>query len=201
MSTWNFKDIWPAVLPLWLLLCWKMTYPSCIWGSCSPLLSNLPLPNMVGFRISYFPFCCRMVKLHVESCITGLPKNDIPHPYLRICFSVSIPSTPIKFGHYCIWFPIFFPNVEQSATNWQPSRKFSPKLKFLPTVKNWGWSPKNKISISENHLQDKFPISIGRFLRVRVTKHKVPIGAIVKFSVFWPWKNLGRVLSKVRPAY
>jgi len=45
------------------------------------------------------------------------------------------------------------------------------------------------------------PISIGGFLRIKKRKQKVLIGTIVKFWGFAPYKKLGRVPPKVRPAY
>jgi len=70
-----------------------------------------------------------------------------------------------------------------------------PKLQFLFPVK-LGRVPKTE---SENHQHTRHIglsptvslISIGGFLKIRKTKRRLSIGAIVKFSFFRPWKNWG----------
>jgi len=65
--------------------------------------------------------CSSTFKQQTMSSIAGLPKDDLPHPYLHQCFSMTDQLTNqtwdeysqiVSDDPYCFWFPIFLPDVE-----------------------------------------------------------------------------------------
>ena len=84
-----------------------------------------------------------------------------------------------------------FPYISQFWSSKPPIlnvvENLAKNLGFFDPCKNGEGPPKTKMRVSKNQLCDIypqyiFPISICGFLRINITKQKVPIGATVKFS-------------------
>ena len=159
ISTQNFMEIWLAISTLWLVHCCRTTekWPTpCVYGAVV-LRHYLTYPQQffrliewwsaitsiaLGFLI-FLPDC-RMFKPQAANRTTGLPKDNIPHPYLYQCFSMTIQSTPAKFGVSIVRqsvmnFIVFIPHIPSSCgiVNCQ--------LRTLSKI-----LPKTKTCISEN---------------------------------------------------
>ena len=92
--------------------------------------------------------------LYAASSVAGLPNDNLPHPYLRKRFSVTVQPTPTKFvGEYSKIVsdePIVldFPYFSQFWSSKRPIRNvvenFCRKLRFFAPAKIGDGPPKNQ---------------------------------------------------------
>ena len=77
-----------------VILHYSSTYPHKIWWAHREMIGD----NYCWFRICCFLSWCSTFKPKAASSNAGRPKDDLPHPYLRKCFSVTVQPTLTQFG-------------------------------------------------------------------------------------------------------